>query len=536
MEGHRQLDDDVELKAAEARLAELQSRAQAAVKAYSAALKEAARAGWPDDLTNAAERSLAAADALHKQTSSELDLIERHVFQRYGISLADLDEKTRQRFDSRFWKSQLDGVDTTGMVEDSLKRGLDALLATIQPKWLRRQYALSQEELKRRNTLPFILIGNARHEAVASPHPLGYALFLTDLFLNEKTEIEIYDAAFLVPIVAALCDRLEGITAVKGGYEKLREMLREPSGEFTGRVYELLVAGRAAEKGRDVEFIEPGSEVSADLRINDLGIPLVIECKFQSQWSATERAEIGVIQTIFARLCSEYAQRGMTAIVQLTLTSRICDVNCDEVFASISQQLNSLGPFGYRECEWGSLEVLSIEPEIEWRRPTRLYSPNYLSHVFQWSQEDNPWDGICATALDTKNVVTQRARLPFGLKWRLSHRADEWSKARDVMRALQEAANQVPVGEAGCLYVGFEDSHRSALADLRTKRIIEKLPNFYHRKRGANIQHLLVTRLYPRTLGDGKPDMIESCIPASVGESDTWPDLLPNTVFVPEPT
>jgi hypothetical protein len=35
-------------------------------------------------------------------------------------------------------------------------------------------------------------------------------------------------------------------------------------------------------------------------------------------------------------------------------------------------------------------------------------------------------------------------------------------------------------------------------------------------------------------LGDGKPDLIESCIPISSDDDCVWADLLPTTVFVPE--
>jgi len=69
------LGEDEEL--AIARLSELQARAENAVSAHSAALKAAAKAGWPDDLTEAAERSLATADEIHRQMQKELDLLER---------------------------------------------------------------------------------------------------------------------------------------------------------------------------------------------------------------------------------------------------------------------------------------------------------------------------------------------------------------------------------------------------------------------------------------------------------------------------
>lgn len=344
------------------------------------------------------------------------------------------------------------------------------------------------------------------------------------------TEIVGRDLPVTSPAHAVIKDAGLEIARIQGILTNLLQMAHPHRTEFRSSDLSTTVEG-----GHDVQFVEPGPEVSPDLRIDDLGIPFVIECKFQSRWSQTEEIEISLVKTVFDSLCSEYAQHGMTAALDLTLVARVCDINAESVLEDAGLQLDTLVPYGTRNCTWGTLRVLPVDPVVEWSKPTRLYSPNYLSHVFHWNIDDQ-WDGICATVQDEKNLVTQRARLPFCLKWRLTHRADEWSKARDVMRSLQEAANQVPVGEVGCLYVGFEDSHRSALADLRTRRNIERMPNFYHRKRGANIAHLLLTRLYPRALEDGKPDLVESCISASRGEADEWPDFLPTTVFVPEPT
>lgn len=372
MNQHQDMDKDKDFALAQAKLSELEARIETAVATHSAALKAAAKAGWPDDLTESAERSLAAAEAMHTQLQNELNLLDKHIIEKYGVSLADLDEKKGPRFDSSFWKSELSTTKTTGFLEEALERGLDRLLARFSPRWLKRQYALSQIELDRRNAMPFMLIGNARQEAIAGAHPLGYALFLTDIFLNEKPEIEVYDAALLVPVVAALCDRLDGIRVEKGGDDKLQEMLRSPSGEFRGRLYELLVAGRVAQKGHDVEFIEEGAEASPDLRINDLGIPVVIECKFQSQWSQTEEIEIRLVKTVFESLCSEYAQRGMTAALELTLGARVIDVDAEQILEAARLQLDSLVPFGKIDAVWGTLEVTAIEPVIEWETDPSL--------------------------------------------------------------------------------------------------------------------------------------------------------------------
>ena len=333
-------------------------------------------------------------------------------------------------------------------------------------------------------------------------------------------------------MLAAVCDRIDAMTrAVKGGTAKFHQMLRAPHEEVVNRVFELLVAARAAEKGRLVEFVDNGAEPTPDLRINDFDFPLALECKFLNRWSTTDRKEGEVIQTVFRAICENYRGK-ISAVVELTIAKRICDVRADKVCGDIAQQLDRLIPFGTCESAWGSLTVRALDPEIEWAIPTRIYGPLFLKEVFQWEPDTGEWDGICAWIVNSDALIAQRVKLPLGLKWRLSNQADEWAKSRDVMRSLQEAAQQIPVGEAGGLHVGFEDIHRNGLADMRTKRIIERLPKFWHRKRGVNIQYIVANRIYARAMPDGRPDLIESSIPASIEEEGIWVDLLPTNVFV----
>ena len=535
MKALQDMEGDEFLVAAVKRLEILRAEAKAAVNELIKSEKQAARAGWPEGLAEISKAALAQADAKHRTVSAQIARIEEYVEKNYGISLAKLDATSKTRYQSRFWKEELSPqeVESTGFMEDSLDRGLDTLISKFPRSWVKAQRKKCLEELLRRNTMPFILIGGARHQGIAGAHPLAYYLFLSELFVAKQPQMEIYDAAFGVPLIAALCDRLSGIAQVKGGDKKLLDLFRSPAPEFERRVYELLIAGRAVEKGRQVEFVKPSLETAPDLRIHDFDMPVTLECKFQRRWSKTEEIEIEVLQRIFATLANRFGGK-MCALVDLTINKRICDVGAQEITEDVVKQMESLGPFTERQCGWGMFKVNALPPEIEWQTATRLYSPNFLKQVFDWEAETATWDGICAWIKDENNIIAQRVHLPLGMRWRLFHPADEAAKARDVMRHLQEAADQIPVGEAGCLYVGFEDSHRSALADLRTKRIIERLPKFYHRKRGAQIQYLLVDRLYPRCLGDGMPDLVESCIPASLEEDHVWSDLMPTLVFVPE--
>lgn len=75
---------------------------------------------------------------------AQLEVIDKYIVRKYGFSLADLDKRTGPKLDYSFWKSELAGIKTTGFLEEALKPGLDKLLMQFSPKWLKRQYALSQ--------------------------------------------------------------------------------------------------------------------------------------------------------------------------------------------------------------------------------------------------------------------------------------------------------------------------------------------------------------------------------------------------------
>jgi hypothetical protein len=43
---------------------------------------------------------------------------------------------------------------------------------------------------------------------------------------------------------------------------------------------------------------------------------------------------------------------------------------------------------------------------------------------------------------------------------------------------------------------------------------------------------IVVNRLYPSALAEGRPDLVESAIPISADEEPYWPKIMPTRVFV----
>jgi hypothetical protein len=105
-------------------------------------------------------------------------------------------------------------------------------------------------------------------------------------------------------------------------------------------------------------------------------------------------------------------------------------------------------------------------------------------------------------------------------------------KARHITQLMLEAIDQIPIGEAGLNYIAYEDTHRAEIADLRTKRIMDTVKNFFFKRRGVIPIQFIVNRLYPQALEDGKPDLIESAV--VIGKDGEKVNSMPVLIFVPD--
>jgi hypothetical protein len=163
---------------------------------------------------------------------------------------------------------------------------------------------------------------------------------------------------------------------------------------------------------------------------------------------------------------------------------------------------------------------------------TLLYSPYFLREVFGWDGNNAEFDGICAVVENDRLMRVGRAELPFSLRWRVDKDSALDRKARCVTTLLAEAIAQIPAGEGGFVYICYDDSHRAAIADRRTERIFELARTFQVRRRGIRPPLLIVVgRLFPQPLGDGRADLIESSIPMTTDEENVWDGLMPSRVF-----
>jgi len=524
------------------KLRRLDDAIRTAFQDFSLLMKEAEANDWDDAIIARADARMEVARELQKESNVCLENVEATFTEEERKRMEELETSkartVRTDEGSRFWKRQLTAAvldPTTAVnIEDALATGLPKMLAHIPIRWLHEQQKLRAELGDDHLRRPLVLYGTSRVDSVAMPvHRFAYGL-CEALRLTETTfTYDIYEGCALIPEIAALCLQMDALEQVRGGIEKLRELITAPDIEIHSRIFEMLVAARCASLGRDVEFLMPsGVNKTADMRIHDLRFPAILECKRQSSLSEYEKQEVKRVQEVFAVLAGRRRELGLVGDLQLVFAEDPQRVPSGEIILAVEECVKQVGPYGELKRPWGTVTFRPLDVSIQLEHETLLYSPFFLESVFDWAMNNTEFDGICATIENDQTMRIGRAELPFSLRWRTEKDSALERKARCLTSLLADAVAQIPAGEGGFVYMCYDDSHRAAVTDRRTQRVFELGRTFQVRRKWIRPPLLVVIgRLFPTPLGDGRPDLIESNIPMSTEKENIWDGLMPGLIF-----
>ncbi|MCA1577701.1 MAG: hypothetical protein LC794_10120 [Acidobacteria bacterium] len=513
-------------------LAEAHARVDAKIHEHSQLLKAAAKADWDKPATDRANEALNEMLAAHKEFQHLLERAEQQLVAE-GYVFPPEPTPVPPQVD-RLWREELERekVAVNAYIEDALADGLDFLISRLPQDWWKEQNQRREDFGHEHLRESVVLFGSVSESHLASPiHQYAYALMLARDNLAGRENYDIYSGAFLVPFIAKLCSLIDPLREAKSGFDKLDELRLAPSGEIPSRLYELIVGGRCVLMGRDVEFLPADpAEVTPDLRILNLGFPAVVECKMQSRLSAHEKLEFVTMQELFSALAM--GPHRLIGILSIVSTVPLEDVGIKALLEASLKCVGGIDPYQSIIEAWGTISFAPLDPTIELREPTRIYSPDFLEAVFGWDFETTDYDGICALIRNNRSITVLRAELPFCLRWRSEAEKSLDRKARSLASQLSEAFYQVPVGEAGFVYVAYEETHRAAIADCRTQKFLDQIAQWEIRKRGINPQLVVLNRLFLSASHEGRPNLVENAIYTTFGRGNSWGEEMPISVFI----
>lgn len=451
--------------------------------------------------------------------------------------LREIDRHGMPVWDERYWRHQLKEVPSTAELNDYLPKALERVLSLIDPKWLQEQarkpFRLDDEFRSK----PLQLLGGVRLGTGSNgPQRLARMLLVAQDHLAQRDDLDFTSGALLIPELAMLGFRLDAIHELgPEARAKLARLPMLPDDEVASSIHELLVGAAAIAKGLSVEMLPSDPRTKTpDFKVHNQAVPVSLECKRRLRATEYEQREATYVMGLYEAMRGSLRKAGMHIAVEVDFSVPVQTVAAAE-FTDLVTKIASFYEETSSEPPWGSVRCVPLEYVVDLSQATRLYAPNFLSRVFRWAEEQMDWDGLICEVEAPSTVRVKRGRDPLCLKWRTSHAEALRKKARGVTSLFGDAAKQIPDGDLGIIYIAYPEGARAVVADARTRAIMEEAQR-WTLDFGKVIPLILVSRLYPRSLTVGVPDLIESTMALLAQEAHPgFPSLFPTAVFTFSP-
>jgi hypothetical protein len=510
------------------------------------------RAHKAQELSNAIKAQVAAGDTLRpgeivKSLTRDIRNIEacflrelRALRRAHGISARESREFERALnaqilpTGDAFLRVQVEETPSTCDLDSLAASGFERLVRLYDPNWLRaeaeKEYRLGDSFFNN----PLHLINGTRVVAQETGGPQHFArmLLVCQDHLKKRADLDFFSAATFVPEVAILGNSLKEIAMLGPEAERKLAGLPALSGEkVSSTVYELLVGAACVRRGLDLTMVpEDRVRKVPDFKVDGIGpIAGAIECKRRLGLTAYEIDEAARIDELYSVIRIRLYERRIHGMLEVAFTVPVYSVAIEEFVDFVLQTITPDQELEPTPTAWGSLGFRRL-PFYNTIKPTRLYSPDFLSQVFRWNTLQDEWDGLICEVESPWRIIVKEFRKPLCLKWRSESEEALTKKARGITSLWADAMKQIPDGDLGFLYIAYPEGSRPSIADARTSQIRQAVAEGWHRW-SVRVPAMIINRLYARPIGPGYPDLIESSIPAASQGHESWLSKLPWQVF-----
>ena len=431
------------------------------------------------------------------------------------------------------WHAQIFETRSTEDLDELAATALKNLRSVVDPRWLDAE---SQKPHRLDDTFlsqPLYLVNGVRlfHAEANAPQRFAKMLLDTRDHLDHRNDLDFFSAASFVPEIAALGNSLNEIATLGPEAErKLAHLPQATDDEVSATIFELLVGAACVRKGLHTTMLpETKATKVPDFKIDNLGggIPTVVECKRRLGLSDYEIAEAASVKSLFDAFLPEARKQDRYGSLEVTFLVEAKDVEpttfLDAALAAVQTQDAVV------KAPWGNVVFRSLR-YFSTVVPTRLYSADYLESAFRWQQQQKEWDGIYCDVEPPTEIIVGSFRSPLCMKWKCTNETAILKKSRGVSSLWNKAIKQVPPGEIGFVYIAYPEGPREEIADARTTHILETMADAWHTWY-IRVPVTVISRLYPRALHEGRPDLIENSLPGAAKGQEHWLTEMPWMIF-----
>jgi hypothetical protein len=312
---------------------------------------------------------------------------------------------------------------------------------------------------------------------------LAWYLFLCEAILQHPWNYDPLFGARVVPEIAAVGRELALLKAIHGADVRVARLVRAERAQPNGGLFELLVAAAYARAGGEVTFVP---ELKGIAKTHDMDVTLggrrwAIECKRMeaSEYGERERARMRELWNPPAAYLSHVGKSLITTVdfkVELKdvpdhyLSHRVQDFLLSEHSSLLWDDAIAAGSMGDLDLKPLQAVLATDDVLIASTRMQQLLTGSYAR------------DASMLTALKVKFAGSPRyadaCDLAVVCRWQCLAEAAISAKARDILRHVAAAAEQLPDDRPAVVHVGLEALNGDAVERARYAKVLASLKAF----------------------------------------------------------
>ena len=310
----------------------------------------------------------------------------------------------------------------------------------------------------------------------------GWYLFLADAFLDHWWNYEPMFGSRVIPIFATIGRHLDSLKSIIGIDERVQRIIGKERRQPNGGIFELLVAAAYRRAGAAVAFrAETATGKSYDMDVTIEGRKLAVECK-RLETSSYGEKERYRMRELWGPASDLVQSAKRSSFGNVSFLVPVFDVPDGYLLDKTSLWLAS----GLPSLLWqdsichgviGDLDLGPLQQALETgdvlidgTRLQQLLSGKYIRHA-------NYLMAIGYRVNISPRYLSE-CSLAILLRWDTMAQQSIDAKARDVLKRLAEANDQLPIDKPGIVHIGFEAVEGDAVEKARYDKILTSTGNF----------------------------------------------------------
>lgn len=311
----------------------------------------------------------------------------------------------------------------------------------------------------------------------------AWYLFLAEAFLDHLWNYEPMFGSRVVPVLTAIGRNRRLLEGVEGIEERMRRIVGSERSQPNGGLFELITAAAYCRQGAKVAFRpeERGRARAWDLDVELDGRCYAVECKRMetSDYGDRERERMRVLWGPAADMLAEAKISTFCNVEILVACSEVPDDYFGrKVLDWLSSEMPSLlWNDEFSEGIIGEMDMSPLQQVLETdnvlaagTRLHQLLSGRYIRHA-------NYNQVIRFQPAGSPRYISE-CDLAVLFRWQNSSEASIGAKARDVMRKLAEAHDQLPDGTDSIVHIGYEAVEGDEVERARFEKILASTGRF----------------------------------------------------------